>query len=356
METLRRALIVLFTITAITAWFEPANTLYLIEHINFKHKLEHHPYPWKHNGNSVSQYVEEETKNRLHSVSKAQWQKVSSGIESSASGFVKANNQTILPFITHFSLQMPMIYLKTEEGDNFISIRRLFPGDYSFQQAPGNYQKPYYLYSPFLLLAGILFYIFLPRYQFSDDTLHYGAGFRAVIGPDIVGLSFISGFYALGLGVGLSGSSGGILTLFPSNLILITFVLWSFTLFGFYMLYTGTRYAALGLHCSSEQIKRFSIVDVEIISLRNIDSVKLGHWKASKWVIRLGFLVSLFNWRALGPALLNNSRNDPLLEIHLKDGRIWSYDLAGVQNIEKVLLCLQKNRIDVDPKLIKIIF
>jgi len=59
-------------------------------------------------------------------------------------------------------------------------------------------------------------------------------------------------------------------------------------------------------------------------------------------VIRLGFLVSLFNWRALGPALLNNSRNDPLLEIHLKDGRIWSYDLAGVQNIEKSSIVFTK--------------
>jgi len=252
-------------------------------------------------------------------------------------------------------MQMPEIYLKEGEGDNFISIRRLFPRDYSFKQAPDNYKTPYYLWSPFLLLIGILFYTFLPRYNFSDDTLHYGAGFSAVIGPDIVGLLFIGGFFALGLGVGLSGASGGIFTLFSSNLILVSCVLWSFTLFGFYMLYTGAKYAALGLTCSSEQVKRFAPVGVEVISPADINSVKLGHWKSSKWLVRFGFLISLLNWRALGPTLLNASRNDPLLEVHLKDGRVWSYDLTGAQNVKKVLLCLQKNKVDVDPQLVKII-
>jgi len=355
MEALRRLLIVLFTIAAITAWFAPANMLYLIERVDFKYELEHHPYPWKHKGKSVPQYIEEVTRDKTYSIPSEQWQNIAAITGSSASDFAKSNSQTILQFIPYFSMQMPEIYLKDREGDNFISIRRLFPRDYSFKQAPNNYKTPYYLWSPFLLLIGILFYIFLPRYHFSDDTLHYGAGFSAVIGPDIVGLFFIGGFFGLGLGVGLSGSSGGILTLFSSNLILVSCVLWSFTLFGFYMLYTGAKYAALGLTCSSEQVKRFSPVGVEVLSPADIDLVKLGHWKASKWMVRFGFLISVLNWRAVGPTLLNASRNDPLLEIHLKDGRVWSYDLAGAQNIEKVMLCLQKNRIDVDPKLVKII-
>ncbi|MCF6249256.1 MAG: hypothetical protein L3J69_18150, partial [Desulfobacula sp.] len=86
-----------------------------------------------------------------------------------------------------------------------------------------------------------------------------------------------------------------------------------------------------------------------------IDSVKLGQWKTSKWVSRLALFISLFNWRTMGPALLTAGRNDPLLEVHLKDGRIWSYDLAGAQNVKTILLCLQENGVKVDPKLMKIL-
>jgi len=355
METLRRLLIVLFTLAAVITWFAPAKHLYLMELVDFKYELEHHPYPWKHKGKSVSQYLEEVTKNRTYKIPPGQWQNIAVKIGSSKSNYIKSNNQILQEFIPHFAHRISKIYLKNVDKNNFISVRRLSPQDYYYKKAPNNYKTPYYLWCPVLLLIGILFYIFLPQYHFSDDTLHYGTGFSAVIGPDIVGLFVISGFFTLGIGVGLSGASGGILTLFSSNLIPITCVLWAFTLFGFYMLYTGAKYAGLGLTCSSQGIKRFSHVGVEIISPADIDSVKLGHWKASKWLVRFGFLISLFNWRALGPTLLNTSRNDPLLEVHLKDGRVWSYDLASAQNVKKVLLCLQKNGVDVEPQLIKII-
>ena len=68
METLRRLFIILFTIAAVTAWFAPPNTLYLVERVDFKYELEHHPYPWKHKGKSISQYIEEVTRNKTYSV------------------------------------------------------------------------------------------------------------------------------------------------------------------------------------------------------------------------------------------------------------------------------------------------
>ncbi len=355
METLRRLLLCLFTIAAITTWFAPAETLYRIAGVEFKNELEHHPFPWKHKGKSVSQYIEEVTRDRTYSVSPGQWRHIAAEAGSSRSGFVESDNQKIQQLIPYFSRQVSHLYIKQGQGNDYMRIARLSPRDYSYKQAPHDFQKPYYLWSPFLFLTGILFYIFLPRYQFSDDTLHYGAGFRAVIGPDMVGLFFIGFFFILGLGVGLSGSSSGISSLFSSNLIIATCILWAFTLFGFYILRIGARYASLALNCSAEKVCRFSPLGAEVILHSNIDSVMLGHWKASKWVTRLGFFISFLNWRAAGPTLLNAGRNDPFLEVHLKDGRVWRYDLIGAQNVNTVLLCLQKNGVKVDPKLREII-
>jgi len=354
MEALRRLLLCLFTLAAITTWFAPVENLYRIETVDFKNELEHNPYPWKYKGKSVSQYVDEVTKDRTYSISPEQWRNIANEANFSELGFIKSNNQNIQQFIPYFSRQLSKIYLSQGRENDFLSLRQLSPGDYSYKKAPRSYQTPYFPWSPFLFFIGIIFYAFLPRYHFSDDALHYGAGFRAVIGPDMIGLFLICLFFVLGLVVGLSGSSGSILSLFSSNLIIITCGLWSFTLFGFYMIKIGAKYAGLALTCSDEQVSRFSPMGVEVIRHSNIDSVILGHWKASKLVSRLGFIISLFNWRAMGPTLLTAGRNDPLLEVHLKDGRIWSYDLAGAQNVKTILLCLQKNGVKVDPKLVKI--
>ncbi|MCF6249456.1 MAG: hypothetical protein L3J69_19185, partial [Desulfobacula sp.] len=221
--------------------------MYLIEKVDFTNELEHHPYPWKYKGKSVSQYVDEVTKDRTYSIASDQWKNITAEIGSSEFFFVKSGNQKIQQFIPYFSQQLSKIYLRHGPENDFISIRLLSPGDYSYKKAPRSYQTPYYLWSSFLFLIGIFFYAFLPCYQFSDDTLHYGAGFRAVIGPDMIGLFFISLFFVLGLVVGLSGSSGGILSLFSSNLFLITCGLWSFTLFGFYIIKIGAKYAGLAL-------------------------------------------------------------------------------------------------------------
>ncbi len=250
-----------------------------------------------------------------------------------------------------------MLYLISdkEQGSNFLRIRKLVPRDYSFEHAPYLYQHPYSLWAPILFIAGILCYIFLPRHRFSENTLCYGSGFSAVIGPDLVALMLVAGFFVLGLQVGMSAAPGGITSLFSSNLIAITLGLWLFTLFGFFMFRIAARYAGLGLHCSSGHVTRFSTGGTKRLSYDQIASAKLGFWKPSKWLVRFGFIISFLNWRAIGPTLLSASRHDPQLEIYLRNRKVWKFTLIGAQNVEQVLLCLEKNDVNLDSALRKMI-
>ncbi len=146
----------------------------------------------------------------------------------------------------------------------------------------------------------------------------------------------------------MSAAPGGISSLFSSNLFIITLGLWSFALFGLFMFRIAARYAGLGLHCSNGQVTRFSPGGTEKLSSNQISSAKLGAWKPSKWLVRSGFLISLLNWRAMGPTLLSASRNDPQLEIHLKNGKVWKFTLTGAQNVRWVLSCLETNDVNLD--------
>ena len=136
---------------------------------------------------------------------------------------------------------------------------------------------------------------------------------------------------------------------------MITCIAWLFTLFGFYMFKIAARYAGLGLRCLDGRIIRFSPSGTEKTSSDDVAHVKLGHWQASKWITRLGFLVSIFNWRALGPTQLNAQRSDPQLEVNFKNGRIWKFTLTGAQNVKPLLSCLQAGDIKLDSALRKMI-
>ena len=358
MEFLRRFLLVIFSLTAISTLMAPAQVLYHVEQPDFAQELRIHPYPWKHKGLTPAQFRGKETKNRILKISDKSWQTLfENGQTIQTDGYVKAGSKLLSGITEKIPRRAPLLYLKKSSGENenFLRIRRLAPHDYLFSKASFLFQHPYSLLSPLLLIVGLLCYSFLPRRRFSEDTFCYGVGFSAVFGPDLVGWMVISGFFTLGLGIGLSQAPGGIFSLFSSGLFGITFVMWLFTLFGFYMLRIAARYAGLGLRCLDGQIIRFLPSGAEKISIDEIASVKLGHWQASKWLTHLGFLISIFNWRALGPTLLNANRSDPQLEIHFKNGKTWKFTLTGAQNIKPVLSGLEASGTKLDSTLLKII-
>ncbi len=353
METLRRLLLTVCTLAAISALQAPASLLYLVEKPNFAKELKRNPFPWDHKGQTATQYMEEETRDSIVTLSKKNWQAVSRILRSQPHGYLEADTPAIKDIVDQINSGHPARYLKKEgapEGE-FLRIRKLGPGGHGFKNAPFFYQHPYAPWSLPFFITGLLLYIFLPRRRFAQDTLCYGTGFSAVIGPDVMALAIVTGFFTLGLGVGLSAAPGGLFTLFSSNLIVPTLVLWLFTLFGFYMFRIAARYAGLGLRCVEGQLTRFAPSGSEKITVDEIVSVELGHWQPSKWVTRFGFLVSLLNWRAMGPTLINASRNDPQLELHLKDGRTWIYDMNSAQNLASVLSCLETSGAKVDSSL-----
>lgn len=355
MELLRRFLLVICTLAAVSVLMAPAPVLYHVERPDFARELARHPYRWEHKGQTPEQYMEEETRGLVLALSKEKWQAVADTLRTQRGSYFKANAPVIKDIVSQMSSRHPARYLK-EKGapaGHFLRISMLSPDWYGFKQAPYLYQHPYALWSPLLVLAGLLSYIFLPRRRFDRNTLCYGAGFAAVIGPDLVAWMFVTGFFTLGLGVGLSAAPDGFFSLLSSNLIVPMFILWAFTLFGLYMFKMAARYAGTGLRCGGDRLIHYLPSGTRTISVGEVDSIRLGHWQASRWVTRLGFLVSLLNWRAAGPTLLNASRHDPQLEVHLKNGTTWTFILTGARNLEPLISCLQREGVTVDAALQK---
>ena len=196
-------------------------------------KLKNHPYPWKHKGLTTAQFRAKETQDRILTISDEPWQVLlKAGQTMQSGGYVETDTYLLRDIADQIPHRASLLYLKKSGGqtEKLLMIRRLSPHDYSFSKAPFLFQHPYSLWSPLLFVVGLLSYSFLPRRQFSEDTLCYGAGFSAVIGPDLVAWMMVSGFFTLGLGIGLSQAPGGIFSLFSSNLIMITCIAWLFTL------------------------------------------------------------------------------------------------------------------------------
>jgi len=349
MEVLRRLLLIVCSLAAISTLMAPAPVLYQVSQPDFAEELHNNPYPWSHKGQTVAQFQAEQTKDRILMVSAERWEALLRTSRAQAGSYLEADTDELHGIADQIPAGMPWRYLQKSGNQTaqLLEIRRLSPDDYLFGEASFLFRHPYSLWSPLLLVIGILLYIFLPRHRFSEDTLCYGAGFSAVIGPDIIAWMIIVGFFTLGLGVGLSGSPGGISSLFSSKLLAISCILWLFTLFGFYLFRVAARYAGLGLCCSDGHLAYFSPSGTRRVSISDVASVQLGHWQASKWITRFGFLISLVNWRALGPTLLNTSRSDPQLEIYLKNGGTWKFILTGARNVEPVLSCLERQGIQL---------
>ncbi len=354
MEFARRFLLILCTFAAIVLLFAQTPVLFLLEQPDFEQNLRITAFSWKYKGMSVDDFMQEKTKGLVRTLDDKHWQEIKAFVQAHPNVYVKDNAAVLGDIVKELTPHTREYYLRgqdTPAGD-FVHVSRLTPANYFYAHAPYWLRHPCTLCSPLLLVLGVVFYVFLPRREFTQDVMSYSEGFAAVYGVDLVGWMISSGFFTVGLGVGLSGTEGGVLALFSSNLIFISGVLWLFCLFGFYMFKIAATYAGTGLQCKDGQLIQYAPTGTKVAAIKDVVSVRLGRWKASKWVTRLGFLLSLFNWRALGPTLLNSSRSDPQLEIQLKDGKTWIFTLTGAKNVEPVLTCLEKQGVSI-PKGLK---
>ena len=354
MEILRRLFLVLFTIAAVSTWVAPVETIFHVALPDFQQELTRSPYPWQHKGKSLDVYITEVTATRSISVPSEQFDALLAASQISR-GYLSDDQAQLRKSVAQLVQQRQVVYLaQMRDGkQHYVRVRRLTPQEYLYSEAPFALRHPYSSWSPYLIGVGLLLYAVLPRRRFSADTLCYGSGFKAVIGPDLIGWGLFTLFYGLGLFIGLSGASGGLVSLLASELVVISCVLWAFALGSLYFLKLSIRYSALGLRCSDSMVTRFTAAGESSVSVDAIAGVHISEWQPSQWVTRLGLLLSFFNWRALGPVLLNASRQDFLLEVWLKDGRKWIYDLTGARNVRTVINNVQNGGVRVDEALVQ---
>jgi hypothetical protein len=85
-----------------------------------------------------------------------------------------------------------------------------------------------------------------------------------------------------------------------------------------------------------------SLWSVEQSTYSDVERVHLGTREPPKMLVRVGLLVGLLNWRALGPALLAASRSDGVVEFVLRDGRRLCFGVTGMRHLDSLISRLKQ--------------
>ena len=111
--------------------------------------------------------------------------------------------------------------------------------------------------------------------------------------------------------------------------------------------------------CKSEDSKKEQTIDElietmigsEAVSFNDIERLAFGYREPPKLLIKAGFLLSIFNWRAAGPTLLVATTEYPVLCIVMGNGKQRKFSLKALYHMENLIEVAKKAGIPVDPEL-----
>jgi hypothetical protein len=214
-----------------------------------------------------------------------------------------------------------------------------------FRYGPVSVAFPYRHGALWLALAGFLAYLFIPWTRRPARGVYYSR-LRAGVLPDVLAAVMGGVFFFIPLVVptDFSGDSP-----FAPGWNMLTAVCWllamiSFGCFGiaaFYMarkldvVDEGFVYTGLGRSGTG----RFD-------EIGRVDAYEIG---TPKWITRALWILSLFSWRALGPALLLGGA-EPGILLRMKDGRSYRFILKALIGGEALVGTLRAAGVPISPE------
>jgi hypothetical protein len=210
--------------------------------------------------------------------------------------------------------------------------------------APPWMLHPHRSWSWWLILLGLLGYIFLPRAPRRPDDVHYAAA-PAVVVPDILGAGLLAFFF--GLPILIVTMNGESLLDFSDGWWVIGAIFWFLAIAPVVMLIVSTRNAAFRLRATDDSLELTRWSGHRRIPCADIAAIEPVQWSTPTWLKLLGRLTLLFTWRAALPAVLLEEGRGDGMEIVLRDRsreRIW---LSGLLGWEKLVEELAGRGVDV---------
>jgi hypothetical protein len=131
-------------------------------------------------------------------------------------------------------------------------------------------------------------------------------------------------------------------------------IFWLLAGFGLAVHAAAAWYTRYQIRLLPAGLQRITLWGSDHYAFADVESVALAPTQPPRWLVRAGFLVSLLNWRAMGPTLLVASRSDTHLELTCRGGRRLRIGLTALQGIPRLLHALEHAGIALGPDLHKL--
>ena len=229
----------------------------------------------------------------------------------------------------------------------FLGVTLLGAGDV-VDGAPAHLAFPWRRFSVWLALLAAAIYALLPRAQHPPEALTYSR-LRAVVLPDLLGFLLFGMFFALPVYVIPRASPAGNLFDVEGGWIWLTAFTWLMAAFGLVILGVAAWYAAFELLALADRLRVTNLFRRQEVLYRDMVSVSAYTIKPPRWLMVGGLVVSLFNWRALGPTLAA-SRERQGLEIVCHDGQRLRVSVDALAGLERLHAAFQQHGVTLTPE------
>lgn len=225
----------------------------------------------------------------------------------------------------------------------------IVPRSSSSRDAPSHLAYPCRSLAGWIALASLALYILLPWSRWSRSRAMYSR-LRGAILPDVCGVLLGPLFFALPLCVVASGSIAGALSDGYTTVTLIALVVGTG---GWVLFAVAAWYAAFCVEVLADRLRVSTLFSTTDLPFAEVSAVRSVVYRPPAWLVSLGALVSLANWRAAGPTLLLASRADRGVEVVTRSGARTRFWLTGMLGGPQVIAALVGSGVAVPEEVIE---
>ncbi len=345
---LRRLLLVAGILLSVTLILRPSPVIYRVAATDFAEKQKNRPAWHSARQLSLSEYIKKTTEDRLLIVESQAWLELLHWCQTATDWILLTSSE--MPWTVEQERQArDFTYVQMQENGVpfYLDVTVVRPGDYT--PVPTKLRYPSRSKGLWILAVAVLGYILIPWNKGDPQVIDYQR-FRGALLPDILGVMLLVLFFGLPWLI-VPSTSGVSNPLNPEGMPVITIVLWCMALFGLGLIAVACRYEAWSLKISPNELLINNLTGTESLAFNAIESLTEIPYEPPKALVRLGLLMSLINWRALGPTLLVASRNDFQIVITLKDGTTRKFVRTLLRNINAMVAACKTAGITVDVEL-----
>jgi hypothetical protein len=346
----RRVLLVGGVIGALTLALWQQSELYRVARVDFASRQQDEPGWTHHRQEPLQDYIEYKTQGRLLEKTGQAWLDLYQELGPAGEHrFFSTGRPPLTELARAFDSGFTYVVLEHEGQAHYLGVNVSRPGD--FPAAPASLRYPLRWLAPWVFLAGFLGYLLIPWPKREPDVVAYTRWVAASLPDLFVGMLLVGMFYALPWFVVPGQAHVSHPLVVEGGWMILTVVMWGFCLFGLAIYATAAWYEASCIRVADDHLVIESIRTMERIAFADIERVNLAVREPPKTLVKIGLLIGLLNWRAIGPTLLVAGRRDRMIELVLRDGRRRRFGLTGVYHLDRLISALRQAGVHVDPDL-----